>query len=70
MPADDLAAVAGDVFGAGPGRGERRLDDAIERGGRARRGRHAGSAAPGVVVTGSIVTVGEARHLLGGRGPG
>ena len=68
MPADELAAVAVEVFGAGPGRG---------RAARPRRDRRRGRPWPrrtgddfagaGVLVTGSVVTVGEARTLLGGR---
>jgi dihydrofolate synthase/folylpolyglutamate synthase len=63
LPAAQLAEVARDVFGADRVRQAARLDDAIELAIAA-----AESDAPlggaGVVITGSIVTAGEARHLL------
>ena len=71
MPAEQLAEVARDLFGEHRVRLVPRLDDAIEEavtlaetGGSL--GESIGSG--GVVVTGSVVTVGEARHLL--RRPG
>jgi dihydrofolate synthase / folylpolyglutamate synthase len=65
MPAMHLAAVAGDVFGPDRVEVSERLDDAIERAvALAESGTQIGGA--GVLVTGSIVTAGEARHLLRG----
>ena len=71
MPADDLAALAVDVFGADRVTVETRLDDARDAAVRlaeedaAIAGTLSGA---GILVTGSVVTVGEARVLLGGRG--
>ncbi|MET0822669.1 MAG: cyanophycin synthetase, partial [Aeromicrobium sp.] len=69
MPAGELAEIAGDIFGD-----ERvvlvpRLDDALERAVAMADGGEGGDDAigsGGVLVTGSVVTVGEARVLLGG----
>jgi len=69
MPAQALAEIAGDIFGD-----ERvvlvpRLDDALERAVAMADGGDGGDDAigsGGVLVTGSVVTVGEARVLLGG----
>ncbi|HVV77533.1 MAG TPA: folylpolyglutamate synthase/dihydrofolate synthase family protein [Mycobacteriales bacterium] len=63
LPAAALAQVAREVFGDDRVRVAERLDDAIEMAVSAaeEQGALGGS---GVVVTGSIVTVGEARHLL------
>jgi dihydrofolate synthase/folylpolyglutamate synthase len=67
LPADDLAAVAVDVFGSDRVTVEPRLDTALETAVRlaedAPDGQIAGS---GVLVTGSVVTAGEARLLLAG----
>jgi dihydrofolate synthase/folylpolyglutamate synthase len=68
MSADDLAAVAREVFGPDRIVVEPRLDDAIETAVSlaeevAEPGRPLSGA--GVVVTGSVVTVGEARVLFG-----
>jgi dihydrofolate synthase / folylpolyglutamate synthase len=67
MPAEELAGVARDLFGEHRVRVVPRLDDAIEEavtlaetGGAS--GESIGSG--GVLVTGSVVTVGEARTLL------
>jgi dihydrofolate synthase/folylpolyglutamate synthase len=67
LSADDLAEVARDLFGEHRVRVLPRLDDAIEQavtlaetGGSL--GESIGSG--GVLVTGSVVTVGQARHLL------
>src|SRR5215213_4527513 len=67
MPAEALAEVAADIFGEHRVRVARRLDDALEQavtlaetGGLL--GESIGSG--GVLVTGSVVTVGEARTLL------
>jgi dihydrofolate synthase/folylpolyglutamate synthase len=61
LPVDELAAVAVDVFGGDRVTVSPRLDDAIDEGVRL-----ADEAGPGsgVLITGSFVTVGEARHLL------
>jgi dihydrofolate synthase/folylpolyglutamate synthase len=68
MPADELAEVAVGVFGADRVEVTPRLDDAIDSAVTLaeEEGDHTGGA--GVLVTGSVVTVGEARTLLGGRG--
>jgi len=67
MPAEELAEVARDLFGEHRVRVARRLDDALEEavtlaetGGTL--GESIGSG--GVLVTGSVVTVGQARQLL------
>jgi dihydrofolate synthase/folylpolyglutamate synthase len=66
MSADQLAAIAVDVFGEDRVEVASRLDDAIDAAvATAESETRLGGA--GVVVTGSIVTVGEARHLLRGR---
>jgi dihydrofolate synthase / folylpolyglutamate synthase len=65
LPVDVLAAVAADVFGDDRVVNVPRLDDAIEQAiALAEAGPLGGG---GVLVTGSIVTVGEARTLLRGR---
>jgi dihydrofolate synthase/folylpolyglutamate synthase len=68
MPADDLAAVALDVFGADRIVVEPRLGDAIETAvGLAEEVGEPGQplSGAGVLVTGSVVTAGEARALFG-----
>jgi dihydrofolate synthase/folylpolyglutamate synthase len=66
IAADDLAAVALDVFGADRVTVETRLDDAIETAVRLAEDNADGVlAGAGVLVTGSVVTAGEARALLG-----
>lgn len=68
LPADDLGALAVDVFGPDRVVVETRLDDAIETAiGLAEEGDQVGGA--GVLVTGSVVTAGEARTLLAGSRP-
>ncbi|MFM9369541.1 bifunctional tetrahydrofolate synthase/dihydrofolate synthase [Streptomyces sp. Da 82-17] len=64
MDADELAAVAVEVFGDERVQVEPRLDDAIEAAITLaeEEGEYAGG---GVLVTGSVITVGEARLLLG-----
>ncbi|MDI3408581.1 bifunctional tetrahydrofolate synthase/dihydrofolate synthase [Streptomyces cavernicola] len=64
MDADALAAVAVEVFGDERVQVEPRLDDAIEAAITLaeEEGEYAGG---GVLVTGSVITVGEARLLLG-----
>jgi dihydrofolate synthase/folylpolyglutamate synthase len=65
MEADDLAALAVQVFGADRVVVEPRLDDAIEVAvGLAEEGEEQ-LGGSGVLVTGSVVTAGEARTLLG-----
>ncbi|WP_304440378.1 glutamate ligase domain-containing protein, partial [Frankia sp. EI5c] len=63
MPADDLAAIAVDLFDADRVEVAPRLDDALEAAVRLaeEEGELGGT---GVLVTGSLATVGEARHLL------
>jgi dihydrofolate synthase/folylpolyglutamate synthase len=68
MPVDELAAVARDVFGPDRIVVEPRLDDAIETAvGLAEEVGEPGTplSGAGVLVTGSVVTVGEARALFG-----
>jgi dihydrofolate synthase/folylpolyglutamate synthase len=68
MPADDLAAVAREIFGPERIVVEPRLDDAIETAiGLAEQVGEPGAplSGAGVVITGSVVTVGEARALFG-----
>jgi len=65
LPVDALAEVAAEVFGDDRVVAAERLDDAIEQAiALAESGPLGGG---GVLVTGSIVTVGEARRLLRGR---
>ncbi|HZY77698.1 MAG TPA: folylpolyglutamate synthase/dihydrofolate synthase family protein [Jatrophihabitantaceae bacterium] len=68
LPLDELAAAAVEVFGADRVTVEARLDDAIEAAVRlAEEDSVAGGlSGSGVLVTGSVVTAGEARTLLGG----
>jgi dihydrofolate synthase/folylpolyglutamate synthase len=63
-PADELAAAAVEVFGADRVEVAPRLDDAIDAAVRLVE-EDAELGGGGVVVTGSLTTVGEARHLLG-----
>jgi dihydrofolate synthase/folylpolyglutamate synthase len=65
MPAAELGELAADVFGADRVRVVPRLDDAIEAAIGAAE--IEGATAPGVLITGSVVAVGEARTLLVGR---
>ena len=67
LPADDLAALAVPLFGPDRVTVEPRLDDAVEAA--VRLAEDTGDevlSGTGVLVTGSVVTVGEARTLLGG----
>ncbi len=69
MSAHDLAEVAEDIFGAERVTVVSRLDDALERAVQmadAAEGHDDAIGSGGVLVTGSVVTVGEARVLLGG----
>jgi dihydrofolate synthase/folylpolyglutamate synthase len=62
MPAEELGELAEEIFGADRVRVVPRLDEALDVAvGRADR---EGFGAPGVLVTGSVVAVGEARTLL------
>jgi len=67
MPADELAALAVEVFGAERVEVSARLDDAIDSAVTLAEEEGDHLAGAGVLVTGSIVTVAEARALLGGR---
>lgn len=62
-PVDELAAVAVEIFGADRVEVAPRLDDAIDAAVRLVE-EDAELGGGGVVVTGSLTTVGEARHLL------
>src|SRR3954464_9525041 len=62
LPVDDLAAIAVDMLGESRVDVEARLDDAIEAAVTAAE--EDGSVSGGVLITGSIVTVGEARSML------
>jgi dihydrofolate synthase/folylpolyglutamate synthase len=63
IPVDDLIAIARDVFGEDRVRAEDRLDDALDTA-VALAEEEASYGGAGVLVTGSVVTVGEARTLL------
>ena len=67
MPADELADVAEGIFGVDRVHRAPRLEDAIDRAaGLAEQGGTYGEAigSGGVLVTGSVITVGEARTML------
>jgi len=69
MPAAELAELAADVFGAERVTVAPRLDEAVERAmgmADSSEGYEDAIGSGGVLVTGSVVTVGEARVLLGG----
>jgi dihydrofolate synthase / folylpolyglutamate synthase len=72
MPARDLAAVAAEVFGSDRVTVEPRLDDAIDRATAIAESGDSGSSigSGAVLVTGSVITVGEARSMLRRRGSG
>ena len=73
MPAEELAEVARGIFGDRPGARSRRLEDAIDQAATlAEEGGVFGEAigSGGVLVTGSVITVGQARHLLRPPRPG
>jgi len=63
---DELAAVAVEVFGADRVTVEVRLDDAIDTAVRLAEEDVEAYGGSGILVTGSVVTAGEARLLLGG----
>jgi dihydrofolate synthase/folylpolyglutamate synthase len=62
MPAAELGELAAEIFGADRVRVVPRLDDALEAA--VGMAEVEGVGAPGVLVTGSVVAVGEARTLL------
>jgi dihydrofolate synthase/folylpolyglutamate synthase len=72
MPVDRLAADAVAAFGVDRVEVEARLDDALDAAIRLAEDEpgDVGDAGIGVLVTGSIVTVGQARHLLRGSEDG
>ncbi|HMA47397.1 MAG TPA: folylpolyglutamate synthase/dihydrofolate synthase family protein [Frankiaceae bacterium] len=63
LPADDLAATAVEVFGGHRVEVAPRLDDALDAAVRLAE-EHTRPGGGGVLVTGSLLTVGEARRLL------
>lgn len=70
MPAIELAEIAADIFGEERVTLATRLDDAVERAilkADAAEGYDDAIGSGGVLVTGSVVTVGEARVLFGGQ---
>ncbi|MET1061910.1 MAG: folylpolyglutamate synthase/dihydrofolate synthase family protein [Aeromicrobium sp.] len=70
MPAVELAEIAADIFGEERVTLAPRLDDAVERAilkADAAEGYDDAIGSGGVLVTGSVVTVGEARLLFGGK---
>ncbi len=69
MPAEQLAAAAREIYGEDRVSVEARLADAIDRAaGLAEQGESGSIGSGAVLVTGSVVTVGEARTMLRGRG--
>ena len=64
LPAEQLGELAAEVFGAQRVRVAPRLDDAIETA--VSWAEESGVGLPGVLITGSVVAVGEARTLLAG----
>jgi dihydrofolate synthase/folylpolyglutamate synthase len=70
MPADELGALAVDVFGADRVSVHPRLADALDSAVElAEAGPDDALGGSGVLVTGSVITAGEARTLLGRRAP-
>jgi dihydrofolate synthase/folylpolyglutamate synthase len=67
LAADDLATAAVEVFGEDRVTVEVRLDDAIETAIRLAEGDDDEVSGSGVLITGSVITAGEARTLLGAR---
>ncbi|MCL3818184.1 bifunctional folylpolyglutamate synthase/dihydrofolate synthase [Aeromicrobium wangtongii] len=70
MPVEELAEIAGDIFGEERVVVAKQLPDALERAVSMADGGEGGDdsiGSGGVLVTGSVVTVGEARVLLGGQ---
>jgi dihydrofolate synthase/folylpolyglutamate synthase len=62
LPAEELGEIAAEIFGAERVTVAPRLDDAIEAAVGMAEGEGVGT--PGVLVSGSVVLVGEARSLL------
>ena len=70
MPADELGALAVDIFGADRVSVSPRLAEAIEEAIElAEAGTDHALGGSGVLVTGSVITAGEARTLMSGRRP-
>ena len=67
MPAAELGALAEEIFGSPRVTVVPRLDDAIDRA--VELAEVDGIGSPGVLITGSVVAVGEARTLLVGNEP-
>ena len=68
LPADELGALAVDVFGADRVSVSPRLPEALtEAMELAEAGPDDALGGSGVLVTGSVITAGEARTILGGR---
>jgi dihydrofolate synthase/folylpolyglutamate synthase len=68
MPADELGALAVDIFGADRVSVSPRLAEALEEAIElAEAGADNALGGSGVLVTGSVITAGEARTLMGGR---
>lgn len=67
LPTEDLALVARRVFGPDRVHEIDSLDDALVQAIHDAEGDRAEGLASGVIVTGSVTTVGQARTLLGGR---
>jgi dihydrofolate synthase/folylpolyglutamate synthase len=65
LPVDELAALAVQVFGAARVTVEPRLDDAIDTGIQLAEEDIEGLGSSGVLITGSVITAGDARMLLG-----
>ena len=69
LPAEELAVAAREIYGDERVSVEPRLADAIDRGtALAEEGESGSIGAGAVLVTGSVVTVGQARTMLKGRG--
>ncbi|MGH3489763.1 MAG: bifunctional folylpolyglutamate synthase/dihydrofolate synthase [Actinopolymorphaceae bacterium] len=67
MPAAELAEVAADLFGEDRVSVAARLDDALDLSVRLAEEQSTAMGSGGVLVTGSVITAGEARVLLGAR---
>jgi dihydrofolate synthase / folylpolyglutamate synthase len=70
MPAAELAEIAVDIFGEDRVQTATRLDDALELAMRLAEEESSALGSGGVLVTGSVITAGEARVLLGSNAPG
>ncbi len=67
MPAAELAEIAMDIFGEERVSLAPRLDEALDLGMRLAEEEASALGSGGILVTGSVITAGEARVLLGGR---